>query len=270
MPLAIPFPAIDPVAIQVGPIAIRWYALAYLGGLIIGWLYARSLAKRSPWAVRPEDVDEFLTWATLGVLIGGRLGYVLFYKPGYYLAHPWEALAIWHGGMSFHGGLLGVIIAGVVYCRIRRLPTDAFADLIFTVAPIGLCLGRIANFINGELPGRITDVPWAVVFPGYGPLPRHPSQLYQAALEGFLLFVILAYFASRAPVRARPGLLSGIFLVGYAILRSLAELFREPDPHLGFIFGPLTMGQLLSLPMLVAGWWLIRRALRRPPLPTMP
>jgi phosphatidylglycerol:prolipoprotein diacylglycerol transferase len=270
MPLALPFPAIDPVAVEIGPLVIRWYALAYLAGLILGWLLARSLARLPPRAVKPADVDDFLTWATLGVVLGGRLGYVLFYKPGYYLAHPLEALAIWHGGMSFHGGLLGVVVAGILFCRMRRLPTLAFADLIFTVAPIGLCLGRIANFINGELAGRVSDVPWAMVFPGYGPLPRHPSQLYQAALEGLLLFAILALLAMRPAVRARAGMLSGAFLVGYAVFRSVGELFREPDAHLGFLLGGLTMGQLLSLPMLVVGILLIRRAMIRPPLPLAP
>lgn len=264
MPLAIPFPALDPVAVEIGPIVIRWYALAYLAGLVGGWLYARALAKLPPHAVNPADIDDFLTWATLGVVLGGRLGYVLFYKPSFYLAHPVQALEIWHGGMSFHGGLLGVIVAGVLYCQFRNLPTASFADIIFTVAPIGLCLGRVANFINGELPGRVADVPWAMVFPGYGPLPRHPSQLYQAAMEGFALFVILAALASRQRIRVRPGLLSGAFLVGYAIFRSIGELFREPDPFLGFIVGGLTMGQLLCLPMLAAGIWLVVRALRRP------
>jgi phosphatidylglycerol:prolipoprotein diacylglycerol transferase len=265
-----PFPAIDPVAIEIGPIVIRWYALAYLVGLVAGWLYARALAKLPPRAVRPIDVDDFLTWATLGVVLGGRFGYVMFYKPGYYLAHPLEALAIWHGGMSFHGGLLGVIVAGVVYCRFRKLPTLAFADLIFAVAPIGLCLGRIANFINGELPGRVASVPWAMVFPGYGPLPRHPSQLYQAALEGLALLIILGVLVAQRPIRCRPGLLSGAFLVGYGIFRMIGELFREPDAHLGFILGGVTMGQLLCLPMLAIGGWLIASALGRPPLTARP
>ncbi|MCU0838869.1 MAG: prolipoprotein diacylglyceryl transferase [Rhodospirillales bacterium] len=267
---AIPFPAIDPVAVEIGPIAIRWYALAYLVGLVVGWLYARRLATLPPRAVSAQDVDDFLTWATLGVVLGGRLGYVLFYKAGYYLDHPLQALQIWQGGMSFHGGLLGVIVAGVLFCRVRRLPTLAFADLIFTVAPLGLCLGRIANFINGELPGRIADVPWAMAFPGYGPFPRHPSQLYQAAMEGLLLLIILAVLAARPSIRARPGLLSGAFLVGYGVFRIIGEVFREPDAHLGLLLAGATMGQLLSLPMLVIGGILIARALRRPPLPLTP
>lgn len=266
MPLVVPYPVMNPVAIAIGPIAIRWYALAYLLGLVIGWLYGRQLAKLSPRAVKPTDVDDFLSWATLGVVLGGRLGYVMFYMPGYYIDHPMEALAIWKGGMSFHGGLLGVIIAGVSYCRLRNINTAAFADIMFCVAPIGLCLGRIANFINGELPGRTTDVPWAMVFPGYGPLPRHPSQLYQAAMEGFALFVILFALSRSAAIRARPGLLSGAFLVGYAIFRSIGELFRQPDAFLGFIWEGTTMGQLLSAPMLLIGVGLIVRAVRRSPL----
>lgn len=266
MPLVIPYPVMDPVAIAIGPIAIRWYALAYLLGLVVGWLYGRQLAKLSPHAVKPADIDDFLSWATLGVVLGGRLGYVLFYKPGYYLDHPLEALAIWHGGMSFHGGLLGVVIAGVTYCHLRKLNTAAFADVIFCVAPIGLCLGRIANFINGELPGRASDAPWAMVFPGYGPLPRHPSQLYQAAMEGAGLFLILLILSRFSAIRARPGLLSGAFLVGYAVFRTVGELFREPDAHLGLLIGGATMGQLLSVPMLLIGAGLIARAIRRPPL----
>ena len=181
---AIAYPAIDPVLVQIGPFAIRWYALAYLAGLLLGWWYARWLARHSPRLVPPEAIDDFLVWATLGVVLGGRLGYVLFYKPGYYLEHPLAALQLWHGGMSFHGGLLGVVVAGVTFCARRRITTLAFADLIFCAAPIGLCLGRLANFINGELVGRPSDVPWAMVFPGYGPQPRHPSQLYEAGLEG--------------------------------------------------------------------------------------
>jgi phosphatidylglycerol:prolipoprotein diacylglycerol transferase len=263
MTFAIAYPAIDPVLIQIGPFAIRWYALAYLFGLILGWQYARTLAKYPPRLITPEAVDDFLTWATLGVVLGGRLGYVLFYKPGYYLEHPLQVLQLWHGGMSFHGGLLGVVVAGVAFCARRKLKTLAFADLIFCAAPIGLCLGRLANFVNGELAGRTTDVPWAMVFPGYGPLPRHPSQLYQAALEGAALFVVLFLLWRIEAVRRRPGLLTGAFLIGYAVFRSFAELFREPDAHLGFIFAHITMGQLLCVPMLLLGVWFAVRALRR-------
>ena len=263
MTFAIAYPAIDPVLVQIGPFAIRWYALAYLAGLLLGWRYARWLARHSPRLVAPEAIDDFLMWATLGVVLGGRLGYVLFYKPQYYLEHPLAALQLWHGGMSFHGGLLGVVVAGVTFCAWRRMRTMAFADLIFCAAPIGLFLGRIANFINGELVGRPADVAWAMAFPGYGPQPRHPSQLYEAGLEGLALFVILFLLWRVPAIRERPGLLTGAFLVGYGVFRSLGELFREPDAHLGFIMQGLTMGQLLSLPMVVIGAWFVLRAWRR-------
>lgn len=265
MTFALAYPAIDPVLVQIGPFAIRWYALAYLAGLLLGWWYARTLAARPPRLVPVEAIDDFLMWATLGVVLGGRLGYVLFYKPGYYLENPLQALQLWHGGMSFHGGLLGVVVAGVTFCARRRLRTLAFADLIFCAAPIGLGLGRIANFINGELAGRPSDVPWAIVFPGWGPLPRHPSQLYEAALEGALLFVILFLLWRIAAVRNRPGVLTGAFLVGYGVFRSVAELFREPDAHLGFIVGPVTMGQILSAPLILVGIGFIIAAWRRGP-----
>jgi phosphatidylglycerol:prolipoprotein diacylglycerol transferase len=264
MPFVIAYPAIDPVLFEIGPFAIRWYALAYLAGILLGWRYARWLASYTPHLAQPEDVDDVVVWVTLGIVLGGRLGYVLFYQPLYYLEHPLAALQIWHGGMSFHGGLLGVVVAGVLFCRHRGIPTLAFADLIFCGTPFGLFFGRLANFINGELAGRPTDVPWAMVFPNYGPEPRHPSQLYEAALEGIVLFVLL-YLLWRVPrLRERPGLLSGAFLVGYGCMRIFVELFREPDAHLGFLIPGVTMGQLLSLPMIVFGAWLIRRACQRP------
>ncbi|MBK8174282.1 MAG: prolipoprotein diacylglyceryl transferase [Rhodospirillales bacterium] len=264
MTFAIAYPVIDPILVQIGPFAIRWYALAYLVGLLLGWQFARWRAGQSPHLVEKEAVDDFLTWATLGVVLGGRLGYVLFYKPSYYFEHPLAALQVWHGGMSFHGGLLGVIVAGVSFCAIRHIRTLAFADLIFCAAPIGLFLGRLANFINGELVGRPGDVPWAMVFPGYGPEPRHPSQLYEAGLEGLLLFTILFVLSRFAAVRERPGVLTGAFLVGYGLFRSFGELFREPDSFLGFIAPGLTMGQVLSLPMAMIGAGFVIWALRRP------
>jgi phosphatidylglycerol:prolipoprotein diacylglycerol transferase len=265
MSLAIAYPAIDPVLVEIGPFAIRWYALAYLAGIILGWRWGRWLARHSPHLAKPEDVDDFVIWATLGIVLGGRLGYVLFYRADYYLGDPLAALQIWQGGMSFHGGLLGVVVAGVTFCRLRRIRTAAFADIIFCAAPFGLFFGRLANFINGELVGRVSDVPWAMVFPGYGPEPRHPSQLYQAALEGVLLFALLFILWRVKAVRDRPGWLSGAFLVGYGLFRWTGELFRQPDAHLGFIVGPVTMGQLLSLPMIVIGVLLIRRAASQPP-----
>lgn len=264
MTFAIAYPAIDPVLVEIGPFAIRWYALAYLAGILLGWRYGCWLARHSPNLVRPVDVDDVVVWVTLGIVIGGRLGYVLFYRPGFYIEHPLEALMVWHGGMSFHGGLLGVITAGVLFCRNRRIPVPAFADIIFCSTPFGLFFGRIANFINGELAGRPTDVPWAMVFPAYGPEPRHPSQLYEAALEGVLLFLLLHILWRFPAVRERPGILSGAFIALYGCFRSFVELFRTPDPQLGFIVGPFTMGQLLSLPMILLGVWIIWWSARRP------
>jgi len=270
MPLfAIPFPAIDPVAIAVGPFIVRWYALAYIVGLLLGWRYCLMLADRPPRLVERRDIDDFLVWATLGVVLGGRIGYVLFYKPGYYLEHPLEALYLWHGGMSFHGGALGVTIAILLFTRARRLPVFAFSDIVVEAIPIGLFFGRIANFINGELYGRETDVPWAMVFPGGGPGPRHPSQLYEALCEGLLLFLLLL-IAEHKGARRRPGILSGLFLIGYAVARMSGEVFRQPDVQLGFLLFGTTMGQLLSIPVLLAGILLILWAWRRPVIAAAP
>jgi phosphatidylglycerol:prolipoprotein diacylglycerol transferase len=264
MPLfAIPFPAIDPVAVAIGPFVIRWYALAYIAGLLIGWRYCLVLADRPPRLIERRDIDDFLVWATLGVVLGGRIGYVLFYQPGYYLQHPIEALYLWHGGMSFHGGALGVTLAIVLFTRARRLPVLAFSDVIAEAIPIGLFFGRIANFINGELFGRETDVPWAMAFPNGGPVPRHPSQLYEAVCEGLLLFLLLL-IAEHRGARRRPGIVTGLFLVGYAVARMSGELFRQPDAQLGFLVLGTTMGQLLSIPVLIAGILLIWWARRQP------
>jgi phosphatidylglycerol:prolipoprotein diacylglycerol transferase len=267
--LVIPFPAIGPNAVEIGPIAgvsfaVRWYALAYILGIVAGWWLGRRLCAKPPVAATPQQADDFVTWVTLGIVLGGRLGYVLFYRPGHYLAHPLEALAIWQGGMSFHGGLLGVIVAILLFVRRHRLDLLAFADRVAVVVPIGLFLGRCANFVNGELWGRPTDVPWAMIFPADPQqLPRHPSQLYQAALEGIVLFALLLGLSRRDAIRARRGFLAGAFLAGYAIARIVGELFREPDPFLGFLAFGTTMGQLLSVPMLLAGAWLIHRSRRR-------
>src|SRR5579863_8668901 len=266
MPLfAIPFPAIDPVAVAIGPFAIRWYALAYIVGLLIGWRYCLFLADRPPGLVARNHIDDFLVWATLGVVLGGRIGYVLFYNLPHYIDHPIEALYVWHGGMSFHGGAIGVTTAIFLFTRARAIPFFAFSDIICEAIPIGLLFGRIANFINGELFGRVTDVPWAMVFPGGGPIPRHPSQLYEASCEGLLLFVVL-FAAERAGARRHPGILSGLFLAGYAVARMSGELFRQPDVQLGFLIFGTTMGQLLSIPLLIAGIVLILWARRRPPI----
>jgi phosphatidylglycerol:prolipoprotein diacylglycerol transferase len=265
--LTLAFPNIDSVAFAIGPFAVRWYALAYITGILLGWQYAVYLLKRPPYIMERAVLDDFIVWVTVGIIIGGRLGYVLFYKPGYYAQHPLEVLYLWHGGMSFHGGMLGVVGAIVLFARQRDVSMFALGDIVTAVAPIGLFFGRIANFINGELFGRVSDVPWAMVFPHGGPEPRHPSQLYQATLEGIVLFCVLAILAHRTDLRQRPGLISGAFLCGYGVARIIGELFREPDAHLGFIAGPITMGQLLSVPMVLAGIWLIASSAKRPKLP---
>jgi len=264
------YPEIDPIAIQIGPLAIRWYALAYLAGILLGWAYAVRLLRQPelwPRGQAPATVaqmGDFITWATLGIILGGRLGYVVFYNPGYYLEHPAEILHVWQGGMSFHGGLLGVIVAILWFARQQRLRLGSFADLIACVAPIGLLFGRLANFINGELWGRVSDAPWAVVFPGAGDAPRHPSQLYEAALEGVVLFAVIAVLSRWTGALKLPWLVTGVFVGGYGAARSYVELFREPDAHIGFLGGGLTMGMALSMPMILIGLGLIGAALRRP------
>ncbi len=256
------YPEIDPIIFSIGPIAIRWYALAYIAGLIIGWRLMIRFAKAPGSAVTAEQVDDFLVWATLGVVLGGRLGYVLFYKPAFYISNPVEIFQIWQGGMSFHGGFLGVVVAALLFARKHKLPIFSLADMLATVAPVGLLFGRIANFINGELYGRVTDVSWGMVFPNGGPLPRHPSQLYEAALEGALLFVILIALR-QTDLGKKPGVATGVFLIGYALARGFVELFREPDAHLGLLVGGATMGQLLSVPMILVGAYLITRQVKR-------
>jgi phosphatidylglycerol---prolipoprotein diacylglyceryl transferase len=267
-PLVLPFPDIDPVLIQIGPFALRWYALAYIVGILLGWLYARAIirAERLWGGAAPmtvADYDDFILWVTLGVILGGRIGYVLFYNPGHFAQHLAEALQLWKGGMSFHGGFLGCVLAVILFARRRGLSILSLGDVTCAVGPIGLFLGRLANFINAELWGRPTAVPWAVVFPGAGPLPRHPSQLYEAALEGLLLLAVLALLI-RGGALKRPGLVMGVFMLGYGVFRSFAELFREPDPQLGFLWGGLTMGMLLSLPLVLVGAALIWNAARSP------
>ncbi len=244
------FPEIDPIAIELGPFAIRWYAIAYIVGLLIGWRYSRRLAATTG-QISEQAIDDFLLWATLGVILGGRIGYILFYQPEYYLANPMEVVYIWRGGMSFHGGLLGVVLAIVLFARNIKVPAVALGDIVAAAAPIGLFFGRIANFVNAELYGRPTDLPWGVLFPGEA-LPRHPSQLYEAALEGVILFLILFVLARRGALQ-RPGLITGVFLIGYAVSRFLVEFVREPDAQLGFLLGGATMGQLLSIPMALLG-----------------
>jgi phosphatidylglycerol---prolipoprotein diacylglyceryl transferase len=264
----LPFPAFDPIAVSIGPLAIRWYALAYVAGILLAWWLARRVAARPAlWGGRspigPNDVDDVIAWCALGIVIGGRLGYVLFYGLGYFVAHPLEIFVLWRGGMSFHGGFLGTIAALLLFARARKIPMLSMLDLAAIVTPIGLFLGRIANFINGELWGRPSDVPWAVVFPHAGPEPRHPSQLYEAALEGILLFAVLQ-FAVRLGALKRPGTVGGLFVAGYGLARIAGEQFREPDAQIGYLTGGLTMGVLLSLPMVLAGAIAIVRAWRAP------
>ncbi len=263
MILAIAFPNIDPVAIEIGPLAIRWYALAYVSGLILGWLHVRALARQKPAIMTARDADDLLLWVTLGVVLGGRVGYVLFYKSGYYASHLDEIFAVWRGGMSFHGGLLGVAAAMVLFARVRKLKLLEVADVVVCAVPIGLFFGRVANFVNGELWGRASNASWAMAFPHAGPEPRHPSQLYEAALEGIVLFVLLFAVRRLGGARARPGELTGAFCALYAVLRMIGELFRQPDAHLGFLFAGVTMGQLLSIPLLVFGIALFAWARRR-------
>ena len=269
--LAIPFPDIDPVALRLGPLAVKWYGLAYMAGLLLGWLYIKWLlrqdrlwpGKRGPFA--PERVDDLLLFMTVGVLLGGRLGYVLFYEPVFFLSRPLEIPAVWNGGMSFHGALIGSIIAIVLFAR--RAGTDAWSvlDLAAAATPMGLFFGRLANFINAELWGHPSTVPWAMVFPGAGPLPRHPSQLYEAALEGLALFAVLWWLTHSKLALRRPGVIAGAFLAGYGLARSFSELFRVPDPGHALTFGPFTAGILYSLPMIAGGVFIMRMAWAKSP-----
>ena len=268
--LTIAFPVFDPIAIAIGPIAIRWYALAYIGGIVLGWIYARALLKNEKFWGGPAPIsllqlDDFILWVTVGIILGGRTGYVLFYNLPFFIQHPAEIFELWKGGMSFHGGFLGCVAAVMLFCLKNNLPILSLGDITTAVGPIGLFLGRLANFINSELWGRAADssVPWAMVFPNGGPLPRHPSQLYEAGLEGILLFTILAVMIRLGALK-RPGLVLGSFITIYAFARIAGEFFREPDPQLGFLWGGLTMGMLLSVPMIIAGAILIVVAWRRP------
>ena len=269
MPFAIAFPVFDPIALAIGPIAIRWYALAYIGGIVLGWVYARALIKRpalwrAPVPVSLLQFDDFILWVTIGIIVGGRTGYVLFYNLDFFVQHPAEIVELWKGGMSFHGGFLGCVAAVFAFSWKHGLSVASLGDITCAVGPIGLFLGRLANFINSELWGRPADpaLPWAMVFPNGGPLPRHPSQLYEAGLEGVALFAILLVMI-RAGGLKRPGLVLGSFIAIYAVARIIGEFFREPDPQLGFLWGGLTMGMLLSVPMLVAGTLIIVMSLRR-------
>jgi phosphatidylglycerol:prolipoprotein diacylglycerol transferase len=266
-PAVLPFPAVDPVLFQIGPFAVRWYALAYIAGLLFAsWYMKRLVSNPRLWGpVRPSmtvaQVDDFFLWSVLGVVVGGRLGYVLFYKPLFYLANPLEIFRVWDGGMSFHGGFLGVVIACVIFGRRIGTSLDRMLDLGAASVPVGLGLGRLSNFINSELWGRPTDVPWAFVFPlDQTQLPRHPSQLYEALLEGLLLFLAVRIATHHYGALQHAGRAAGIFALVYGLSRIVVEFFREPDSFLGYFAGVFTMGMLLSLPLCAVGVWLILRS----------
>jgi phosphatidylglycerol---prolipoprotein diacylglyceryl transferase len=264
---ALIFPDFDPVLLRLGPFAIHWYAIAYIAALVLGWRLVRRLAMWPPAVATPVLVDDFLSWATLGVVLGGRIGYVLFYQPGNFLHHPLSIIAVWQGGMSFHGGMLGVTVAIIVFCLRHSIPILGFADRIAIVAPIGLGFGRIANFINGELWGRPAPPGWpyAMIYPRVDMQPRYPSEIYQAFLEGLVLLLVMLFLAKSEARRARFGLLTGCFLIGYGIARIIGECFRQPDAFLGFLWFGVTMGQVLSLPMILVGLGLVFYARRRSP-----
>jgi phosphatidylglycerol:prolipoprotein diacylglycerol transferase len=275
MPFALlPFPQIDPVALSIGPffgfgpLQIRWYALAYIAGIVVGWWLARRMIARDDlWDGRPRpnavELDDFVTWVTLGIIVGGRLGYVVFYDPVHYLTNPGEILTLWHGGMSFHGGMIGPVVVVILFSLGKRFAMLSLLDIIAAVAPVGLFFGRLANFINGELWGRVTASPFGMIFPGAGPDPRHPSQLYEAALEGIILFLVLRILSHGFRLLRFPGALAGAFGIGYGLARFTVEFFREPDANLGFLAGGLTMGQILSLPMIAVGVGLLVHAALR-------
>lgn len=260
--LALSFPNIDPVIFSIGPLSVHWYGVAYVVGILLGWWFAkRVVSNDNLWPgtgspIRALELDEFLTWAVVGIIAGGRLGYVLFYNLSAYLENPLSIFAIWDGGMSFHGGALGTIVAMVLFARSRGFSPFSLLDVIAAASCFGLFFGRMANFINSELWGRTSDVPWAIIFPNGGPEPRHPSQLYEAVLEGFLLFCLLAFFIYALKKLRQPGFVGGAWVFGYGLSRIIVEFFRQPDAQLGYLYGGwLTMGMILSLPMLAIGAW---------------
>lgn len=265
----LPFPNIDPVAFSIGPLSVHWYGLAYVAGIMIGWFYARKLIDRPTlWKgdtapMTKTHLDDFLVWIAVGIVVGGRTGYILFYDLAPMLEDPVRIIQIWNGGMSFHGGLMGAIVAMILFARKNAIPVWSMFDIIAAVVPIGLFFGRIANFINGELWGRLSSAPWAIVFPTGGPFARHPSQLYEAGLEGIVLLLVLAALIFGIKAFKTPGLIAGIFVMGYGLSRIFVEFFREPDAQLGYLLGTswLTMGMVLSLPMVLIGLWAALRAL---------
>ena len=261
MTTGIILPEFDPFLINFGGFGVRWYALAYIVGLLAGYWILRREARRHTAPIDLAGIDSLLNHVLLGVILGGRIGFVLFYQPSYYLANPLDILKVWQGGMAFHGGLSGVIIAMWLFARRRGIPFLSVSDRVAMVVPIGLCLGRISNFINAELYGRVTDRPWGMVFPGSDGMPRHPSQLYEAGLEGLVLFAVL-WIIYRRGGRSIPGLMTGVFVMGYGLARTFVEFFREPDAQLGFLAGGVTMGQMLSGPMIIIGAVIIIKAMQ--------
>ncbi|OQM76961.1 prolipoprotein diacylglyceryl transferase [Pseudaminobacter manganicus] len=275
LPLAaLPFPNIDPVIVHLGPLAIHWYGVGYIVGILFAWWYARRLVTNPKlWAggalpMKPEDLDDFIVWAAIGVVVGGRTGYVLFYDLPRYLANPLDIFAVWQGGMSFHGGLTGTILAMVLFARSRGIRAWSLLDVVAAGVPVGLGLVRLANFINSELWGRPTDMPWAVIFPNGGPFPRHPSQIYEALLEGLMLFLVLRFLTHSRLKLKTPRFVGGAFVCGYGLSRIFVEFFREPDAQLGYLAGGwLTMGMVLSAPMVLIGVWAMAAA--KPATPTV-
>ncbi|MCF7646524.1 prolipoprotein diacylglyceryl transferase [Bacillus subtilis] len=266
MMAALPFPNIDPVLFSVGPLSVHWYGIGYVIGILFAWWYGKKLVNNARlWPnnnapMDPLALDDFVLWAALGVVLGGRLGYVLFYNFSFYISNPLEIPAVWDGGMSFHGGILGTTVAMILFAKKRGIPVWSMFDTIAAGVPIGLGVVRIANFINSELWGRVSDVSWAVYFPNGGPLPRHPSQLYEAALEGFVLFFVLALLIWKGNKLTAPGFIAGAFVAGYGLSRILVEFFREPDAQLGYLVGGwMTMGMVLSVPMVLLGVWAMWR-----------
>lgn len=258
----IDFPNISPVAFTIGVFSIRWYALAYLLGILSAWYFTKHNIKKYNLGITSNQLDDLVFYTTLGILLGGRLGYVLFYGNGYFLRNPAEIFAVWHGGMSFHGGIIGVILALYLFSRKEQFSFLKITDIVALYVPIGIFLGRIANFINGELWGRVTDVPWAVKFPDGGYLPRHPSQIYEASCEGILMLIILNFLWRKPYVRQHSGIISACFLILYAVSRMCMEFFREPDMQIGFLFAHITLGQILSIPCLLLGLFVLHLSVK--------
>ncbi len=253
------YPEISPIFFSIGPIAVRWYSMAYLFGILFGWWLASARIKKYNLGLTKQNCEDAAFAVTLGIILGGRIGYILFYGGAQYWQNPLEMLAIWHGGMSFHGGIIGVIVALLIFAKMIKYPFLKLTDLVAPVVPIGIFFGRLANFINDELWGRVTDVAWAVRFPRGGYLPRHPSQIYEACLEGICLFIVLNLMWRNKWCRENTGFISGAFLLGYALCRLAVEQFREPDAQLGFLWLGMTMGQWLSVPITLLGLWLCGR-----------